>query len=366
MTGVRPGGGCRRTGRAARLRALAFIAPALGMLTVYLLWPVLATAWASISAPGPDGARFVGGRHYARLMADPEFREALANTLVWLALAPVVTTALGLGAAVLSLRLVWGAAFRLAILAPMAVSAVGAAVIWKLVYEVRPEGQPQLGILNALWLEFQGGGVSIGVLQLLPAVVLLGLAARALWAAVRCRRANAARSMVAAVAGLALVTLAVAVLRADLPFGQPLAWLQVPLWNTVFLMVVLVWGHVGLAMVILLAALRAIPRDTLEAARLDGARPWQVFVHIQLPQIRGTLATVWAVQALIALKVFDIVLALTNGQWQSGVLAHHVHGQLFVALDRGVGSAAAMVMVALVVPVIAVQRRVARGLGARL
>lgn len=363
MSGPRPdarvGGGL-----AARWQALLFLAPGMGLLAVYLVWPVLVTAWFSVSQPGPNGQVFVGLRHYARLLADPEFRVALANTLLWLILPPVVTTALGLGAAVLSLRLVWGAAFRLVILAPMAVSAVGAAVIWKLVYEVRPAGRQQTGILNTLWLQFEGGPASWALLQGLPAAGLMGLAVVVLQQAGRGACAGRLwRAVGAAVAGLALAVAAKAWILVDLPYGQPQAWLQIPFVNTVCLMAILVWGHVGLAMVILLAALRSIPAETIEAARLDGATPWQVLVHVQLPQIRSTLLMVWAAQALIALKVFDIVLALTNGQWQSGVLAHHIHARIFVALDRGAGSAAAMVLMALVLPLLLVQRREVRRAG---
>ena len=104
-------------------------------------------------------------------------------------------------------------------------------------------------------------------------------------------------------------------------------------------MAVLVWIQTGFAMVILSAALRGVPEETIEAAILDGANPFQIFFKIKVPQIMGTIVVVWTTITITVLKVFDIVLAMTNGQWETQVLANYMYDKLFRGLDWGVGSA---------------------------
>ena len=171
----------------------------------------------------------------------------------------------------------------------MAISFVGAAVIWKLVYDYRAAGEEQIGVLNAI-------------------VVSLG--------------------------------------------GEPTAWLTVPFWNNFFLMAVLIWIQTGFAMVILSAALRGIPEETVEAAIVDGANPFQIFFKIKVPQIMGTIVVVWTTITIVVLKIFDIVFAMTNGQWETQVLANYMYDKLFRANDWGVGSASAMVIMLLVTPIL--------------
>jgi alpha-glucoside transport system permease protein len=137
-----------------------------------------------------------------------------------------------------------------------------------------------------------------------------------------------------------------------LPFGQPQVWLQKSYWNNFFLMAVLVWIQTGFAMVILSAALRGVPEDTIEAATIDGANPFQIFFKIKVPQIMGTIVVVWTTITITVLKVFDIVLAMTNGQWQTQVLANYMYDKLFRALDWGMGSASAMIIMLLVTPIL--------------
>ena len=165
---------------------------------------------------------------------------------------PAASTFFGLVAAALTDRISWGNFARSMIFMPMAISFVGAAVIWKFVYDYRGEGQEQIGLLNAI-------------------VVALG--------------------------------------------GSPQTWLALPFWNSFLLMAVLIWIQTGFAMVILSAALRGIPEETIEAAVIDGANPLQIFMRIKVPQIWGTIAVVWTTITITVLKVFDIVLAMTNGQW---------------------------------------------------
>jgi len=117
-------------------------------------------------------------------------------------------------------------------------------------------------------------------------------------------------------------------------------------------MAVLIWIQTGFAMVILSAALRGIPEETIEAAIVDGASPWQIFMRIKVPQIRATILVVWTTITIVVLKVFDIVFAMTNGQWETQVLANYMFDKLFRANDWGVGSASAMVIMVLVLPIL--------------
>jgi alpha-glucoside transport system permease protein len=280
----------RNITRANLVRPWLFLFPALIALSVYLAYPVLATLW--LSFHDKTGEAFVGLDNYRTMLGEPKFWESLQNNMLWLIVVPALATAFGLLAAQLTDRIRWGNIAKSLIFMPMAISFVGASVIWKLVYDARPEGQDQIGILNALYLWFGG--------------------------------------------------------------TDPQQWLQIPVWNNLFLMVVLVWIQTGFAMVILSAALRAIPEETIEAAILDGANPFQVFFRIKAPQIMGTIVVVWTTITITVLKVFDIVLAMTNGEWNTQVLANYMFAKLFRSGtgDWGVGSAAAMVIMLLVLPIL--------------
>ena len=245
---------------------------------------------------------------------------------------------------------------------------VGASVIFKLIYDARPASQAQIGVLNAVWMQFEGGLGSFAFLKLLPAVILLAFAAIVIYAAyVIChpivtgarRRGGvivAALQLGLSILGLYLAALAlinaVQVLGAEFEYGKPQQWLTLPFWNNFFLMVVLVWIQTGFAMVVLSAALRGIPEETIEAAIVDGANPFQVFFQIKVPQIMGTIVVVWTTITLVVLKVFDIVFAMTNGQWETQVLANYMFDKLFRANDWGVGSASAIIIMVLVSPIL--------------
>jgi alpha-glucoside transport system permease protein len=151
---------------------------------------------------------------------------------------------------------------------------------------------------------------------------------------------------------LAVAGAIVSLFSATLPYGEPQTWLTIPFWNSIFLMVVLVWIQTGFAMVILSAALRGIPEETIEAAVIDGANPFQIFFKIKVPQIMSTIVVVWTTITIVVLKVFDIVFAMTNGQWETQVLANYMYDKLFRANDWGVGSASAMVIMLLVTPIL--------------
>ena len=278
----------RNINRAGMVRPWLFLLPAIIALGLYLAYPVFATLWLSLTDRDAGGA-FVGLANYQQMLGEPKFWEAIRNNMLWLIVVPAASTAFGLLAAQLTDRIGWGNIAKSLIFMPMAISFVGASVIWKLIYDTRPVDQDQIGVLNAIWVAFG---------------------------------------------------------------GEPQTWLTLPFVNNFFLMIVLIWIQTGFAMVILSAALRGIPEETVEAAIVDGATPFQIFFKIKVPQIMGTIVVVWTTITLVVLKVFDIVLAMTNGQWGTQVLANYMYDKLFRSFDWGVGSASAMVIMLLVMPIL--------------
>jgi alpha-glucoside transport system permease protein len=173
---------------------------------------------------------------------------------------------------------------------PMAISFVGASVIWRFIYYYSPPGQPQIGLLNAI-------------------VVALG--------------------------------------------GAPQAWTSlVQPWNNLFLIVIMIWLQTGFAMVIFSSAIKGIPVEVLEASRVDGATEWQVFFRIMLPAIQSTIITVTTTIVIFTLKIFDVVIVMTGGQFGTHVIATQFYRQLFTYLDNGRGAAIAIVLLIAVSPVI--------------
>ena len=293
----------RTINRANLIRPWLFLAPALLALGLYLAYPVVETLRLSLTervtlSDGSTAYNWAGLDNYSQMMNEPKFWEALRNNAMWLLFVPALATGFGLLAAQLTDRIKWGSVAKSLIFMPMAISFVGAAVIFKLVYDTRPITQEQIGILNAIYLGLGG--------------------------------------------------------------AEPQTWLTIPFWNNFFLMAVLVWIQTGFAMVILSAALRGIPESTIEAAVVDGANPFQVFFKIKVPQIKGTIMVVWTTITIVVLKVFDIVFAMTNGQWETQVLANYMYDKLFRSNDWGVGSASAMVIMLLVTPILVWNVRNAR------
>ncbi|TCP89154.1 maltose ABC transporter membrane protein /trehalose ABC transporter membrane protein /sucrose ABC transporter membrane protein [Rhizobium sp. PP-CC-2G-626] len=269
------------------IRPWLFLFPALFAMTIYLIYPVIESVW--LSFHDRAGQNFVGGANYAWMINDGEFRQSIFNNFLWLLVVPALATFFGLIIAALTDRIWWGNIAKTLIFMPMAISFVGASVIWKFIYDYRAAGTEQIGLLNAI-------------------VTSLGF--------------------------------------------EPQAWVTIPLWNNFFLMAILVWIQTGFAMVILSAALRGIPEETVEAAVIDGANGFQIFFKIMIPQIWGTIAVVWTTITILVLKVFDIVLAMTNGQWQTQVLANLMFDWMFRGGgDFGRGAAIAVVIMLLVVPI---------------
>jgi alpha-glucoside transport system permease protein len=273
--------------RRAMIRPWLFLGPSILLLTIYLVYPVVATFYLSFF--GRAGAQYVGISNYTWAYGDPGFRRAIFNNIMWLAVVPAACTFFGLVIAVLTDRLKWGNFAKSLVFMPMAISFVGASVIWKFIYDYRGDGQTQIGILNAI-VQYFG--------------------------------------------------------------GQPQVWIALPFWNNFFLMIILIWIQTGFAMVLLSAALRGIPEETVEAAVIDGANGWQIFWKIMVPQIWGTIATVWTTITILVLKVFDIVLTMTNGQWNSEVLANLMFGWMFQGGgDSGRSAAIAVVLMVAVMPI---------------
>ncbi|MEL6920867.1 MAG: sugar ABC transporter permease [Pseudomonadota bacterium] len=359
----------RNINAANQIRPWLFIFPAFAALGLYLGYPVFETLRLSLTERVPGGgSEWVGLANYNQMFAEPKFWEAMRNNMLWLIVVPAASTAFGLLAAQLTDRISWGGIAKSLIFMPMAISFVGAGVIFKLIYESRPGDTAQIGVLNALWLQFDGGAGSLLLLQLLPTIILLGFAAMVAYVGyllikpiidTGTRNASVALKVVQGVIALGCAWLVWTALSSipdiwttQLQYGEPQQWLTLPFWNNFFLMAVLVWIQTGFAMVILSAALRGIPEETVEAAVIDGANPFEIFFKIKVPQIMGTIVVVWTTITILVLKVFDIVFAMTNGQWETQVLANYMFDKLFRANDWGVGSASAMIIMLLVTPIL--------------
>jgi len=271
------------------LRALIFILPAFIILTIFILYPVIETI--RLSFFDKFGREFVGFKNYIWAFQDPEFKRGILNNLGWLIVVPTLSTFFGLVIANLADRIWWGPIAKSIIFMPMAISFVGAGVIWKFIYEYRGPGDEQIGLLNAI-------------------IVSFGF--------------------------------------------EPQAWITIPIWNNLFLMVIMIWIQTGLALVIFSAALRGIPKEMIEAARIDGASELRIFLSIIIPYLEQTILVIWTIITILVLKIFDIIFAMTNGEWQTEVLANLMYDWMFRGGgDSGRGSVLAIVIMLGVIPIMA-------------
>ena len=270
------------------LRVIIFIAPAFIVLFVFIIYPVFETIRLSFYAK--IGREFLGWSNYAWAIKDPDFRRSILNNFGWLLIVPTLSTFFGLVIANLADRIWWGTIAKSIIFMPMAISFVGAGVIWKFIYDYRGPGDEQIGLLNAI-------------------VVAFGF--------------------------------------------EPQAWLTIPIWNNLFLMAIMIWIQTGLALVIFSAALRSIPSETLDAARIDGASELKIFWSIIIPYLQQTILVIWTIITILVLKVFDIIYAMTNGQWQTEVLANLMYDWMFRGGgDSGRGSVLAFCIMIGVIPIL--------------
>ena len=272
------------------IRPYVFVGPALVILTVFLVYPVFNTIF--ISFENSNSTEFVGLDNYKFVFTDVNMLRSIRNTVGWLVLVPLVAVSIGLAFATMADRLRRGEAVaKSLIFLPMAISFAGASITWQLIYSYRP----------------QGFGSNIGLLN----GVMLGL-------------------------------------------GQdPVRWLELQPWNNLFLMVIMVWMQTGFAMVVLSAAIKAIPDEIIEAARIDGASELQVFWRIIVPTIVPTIVVVTTYMVINAMKVFDIVFvqpanAETNG---TVVMAERMIRWFFQLDHNGRGAAVAVVLFLAVIPV---------------
>ena len=279
-----------------RLKPYFYILPAYLAITIYLLYPAIQSIINSFQDRTSE--EWVGLQNFADLFGSSAFRDTLFNTLLWMIVVPTFTVIIGLAVATLAdrLRPSTEKLTKTIIFLPMAIALVGSAVIWDTIYEVRPEGQPQTGVQNAI-------------------IVALGF--------------------------------------------DPIAWLQESTLhlNSFLLMLVLLWAQVGFAMVLLSAAVKGVPVDTLEAARIDGANERQVFFSVIVPQVKGTIITVFITVLIAVLKIFDVVFVMTNGNFNTNVLGNEFINQLNVNFNNGSAAAIVVIMMIAVIPVMFYQVR---------
>ncbi len=270
----------RNINRANAIRPWLFLLPAVLALGLYLVYPVIGSFYRSLF--NRDGTEFIWFGNYITMFGDAEFRTSLVNNFLWVLVVPAAATFFGLLIAQLTDRLSWGNIAKSLIFMPMAISFVGASLIWRMVYA----NNPDIGVINALRVFFG---------------------------------------------------------------ADPVDLLQVAFWNNFFLMVILIWIQTGFAMVILSAALRGIPEETVEAAIIDGANPFQIFFKIKVPQIMGTIVVVWTTITILVLKVFDIVYTMTLGNFGTQILPSYMMSYMF--RDDGRATAVAFVIMIIVLPV---------------
>ncbi|MCL8027140.1 carbohydrate ABC transporter permease [Nocardioides bruguierae] len=301
-----------RSRNGERVQAAAFVLPALLLILVGLLYPAVRTLIRSFYGAGPFEAPFVGLDNYTRLFTDPTQLQVLRNTLFWVILTPLLSTGIGLVYAILVDRSRFEKAAKALLFLPMAISMVGASIIWKFVYAYRSAE----GLSSA---QAAGGVDQIGLANQL--LTMIGL--------------------------------------------DPYNFILDQPWNTFFLIVILVWIQAGFAMTILSASIKAIPDDIVEAARLDGVGGWKMFRHITIPSIRPSLIVVLTTITIATLKVFDIVQTATGGNFGTSVMAYEFYTQNFVSGNQGLATAIAVVIFVLVVPIVIYNVRSMRKLEAR-
>lgn len=272
-----------------RVRPWLYVAPAFAFLGVFLIYPTLTTFF--LSFMDAQGETFAGLGNYFYVFTSPDMLMALRNNLLWLVLFTAGTVTLGLLIAVLTDRVRYESVAQAIIFLPMAISFVAAGVIWKFMFDYRPAGAAQTGTLNALWTTFSRG-------------------------------------------------------------AEPQAWLINPVTNNAALILATVWMFTGFCMVILSAGLKGIPRELLEAARIDGGTPWQVLTRITIPLLLPTLSMVVTTMVISSLKVFDIVYVLTNGNYNTDVIATQMYRALFSSRNYGQASAIAVVLLVATLPVV--------------
>ena len=267
---------------------VVFLAPAVVLVLIGLVVPAIQTITKSLY--NASGKKFIGMANYGWIFTTEANQEILINTALWIIIAPLVSTVIGLMLALLLDRMKRESIPKSLIFMPMAISFVGASIIWGLIYAYRDPSQDQVGLLSQV-------------------VIWLGM--------------------------------------------TPPKWILWAPWNNLLLMVIMIWIQTGFAMVVLSAAIKAIPSEVVEAATLDGATGWKLFRLVTIPMIRSTLIVVVTTIMIATLKIFDIVRVMTNGNFGTQIIANEMYKQSFVQFDYGRGSALAVILFLGVVPLVA-------------
>ncbi|WP_433834018.1 carbohydrate ABC transporter permease [Actinoplanes sp. CA-015351] len=279
----------RVAGKRDSFVAYLYLSPVVLMLSVGLLYPGLRTIYESFFNAAGDA--FIGIDNYKLILTDSEQLVVLRNTAFWVLLTPFLATGVGLLYAILVDKARIESVAKALVFLPMSISFVAASVIWKFMYEYRPD---------------QGNVKQIGLVN--QVIVWLG--------------------------------------------GKPVQLLIDSPLNTFLLILVMIWIQAGFAMTLLSAAIKAIPDDIIEAARLDGVTPWGMFRFVTLPAIRPAVIVVLTTIAIGTLKVFDIVQTMTGGRFDTSVIANEFYSQSFRSANQGLGAALAVVLFILVIPII--------------
>jgi alpha-glucoside transport system permease protein len=271
------------------LKYAVFLAPAVLLLLIGLVYPTLRTL--VMSFMNADSTEFVGFDNYVWSFTIPEILIVLRNTAIWVLLVPILSTGLGLAIAYMTDRMKRPGIVKSLIFLPMAISFVGAGVIWKFVYNFQPNlDKPDIGLFSAV--------------------------------------------------------------SKALGFTPPNWLLEAPL-NTLLLILVMIWIQTGFCMVVISAAMKNVPDEVVEAAMLDGAGNWKRFLRVTIPMIRSTIVVVLTTTAIGTLKVFDIVRTMTGGNFETNVIANEMYSQSFRQMNYGQGSALAVILLLCVLPIIA-------------
>ncbi len=273
-------------------RPYVFIGPALIVVGVFLMYPSVITFIDSFRTRIGTADEHWTLANYDYLLTNTALRDAFFNNLLWIVFVPTLAVAVGLLVAVLADRLsaTWEKVSKSMIFMPMAISFVGASTIWLFIYTWRVPGQPQIGMIAAI--------------------------AQAL----------------------------------GNPMDTPILQNQTLRLNTFALMVVMIWLQAGFAMVLLSAAIKNVPEDTIEAARIDGATEIQIFWRVTVPQIRSTIVVVTTTILILVLKIFDIPRVMTNGNFNTDVIANVYFDQFFTYRDQGRASVVVVALMVLTLP----------------
>ena len=281
-----------------KVKPYLFILPALLAILLYLVYPAIITVFNSFKGQvGFPKEKWVGFENYTKLFSNDDFRQSLINTVLWMIIVPAASIAIGLAVAVLVDRLRPKAekTAKTIIFLPMAISAVAASTVWKFVYSYQTPGQEQIGLLNAVWTAFG---------------------------------------------------------------ADPVHWLGTNEFrlNSILLMVMMLWAQIGFSMVLLSSAVKAVPTETLEAARIDGASEPQIFFRVVIPQIWPTIVTVFITVLIGVMKVFDIIYVMTGGNHDTSVIGMQFFDR-FVDVNYGAASAIVVILMIAIIPVMVFQVR---------